>query len=138
MPMVVADEEGLLFGCYLQASGRVPFETCAIVSAGPYLALKFGYPNDEVLGGHRYAPLGLAAYEAYEVLDSEWIDEMRTANRVHRQHSDALFARYRHFVFAFHDSVLEFVASRAPEVKCLRGELRGLLFAEVGGQTKNG
>lgn len=135
-PVVVADEERLLFGYYLQAhAGGRPFETCAIVVADSYRALKFGYPNDEVLSGHRYAPLGLAAYNSYEVLDSEWIAEMAAVNRVHPSHSDKLFAADRHFVFVFHDSVLEFVASDEPQVKCLRGQLPGLLLAEVGGQA---
>ncbi|WP_395448416.1 hypothetical protein ACHMW7_26800 [Aminobacter sp. UC22_36] len=136
--MVVADEERLLFGYYLQPrSGDGSFETCAIVSADSYRALKFGYPNDEALIGHRYAPLGLTAYEAYEVLDSEWIAEMTAANRLHRSHSDRMFAADRHFVFAFHDSVLEFVTSGQPEVTSLRGQLPGLLLAKVGGQAKN-
>jgi hypothetical protein len=47
-----------------------------------YWALKFGHPNDEALSGHRYYRNGLTAYSAYEVIGSEWIEELRQINQV--------------------------------------------------------
>ncbi|MFI0846384.1 hypothetical protein [Mesorhizobium sp. IMUNJ 23232] len=131
-PLVLAEENRLLFGYYLQtrAAGE-PFDSCAIVSVGTYLALKFGYPNDEALGGHRYAPIGLRPYSAYEVLESEWIREMKEANWVHPHHTDRMFAYDRHFIFTFHDSVLEFVSSDDLAVSRSRGDLRELICAEA-------
>jgi hypothetical protein len=131
-PIVLAEENRLLFGYYVQTQvGDQPFDTCAIVSIGSYFALKFGYPNDEALRGHRYAPIGLRPYSAYEVLESEWIREMKEANRVHPHHTDRMFASDRHFIFTFHDSVLEFVSSDDLAVSRSSGDLRELIYAEA-------
>ncbi len=70
----------------------------------------FGGPNDETLSGHPLYKHGLRFYKAYEVMNSAWIREMMQRNRVHRQHSDSMFAKDRHFILTFHDSMFECVA----------------------------
>ncbi|MEQ1954093.1 hypothetical protein [Mesorhizobium sp. CN2-181] len=135
-PLVFAEENKLLFGYYVQThAGNEPFDTCAIVRVESYLALKFGYPNDEAIGGHRYAPIGLRPCSAYEVLDSEWIREIVEANRVHPHHSDRMFISDRHFIFTFHESVLEFITNDELVISRSRGELRDLIYAEASRQA---
>jgi hypothetical protein len=69
---------------------------------------KFGYPNDEALGGHPLYKHGLAAYGVFEVLSSSWIQQMTEQNRVcFPRTSDS---KMRHFIFTFHDSTFECVA----------------------------
>lgn len=87
-------------------------QSVAILTADPYLAFQFGPPNDEAISGHRLYPLGLRAYEAFEVRNSSWIASLEKANRVHSSHTPELFSDYRHFIVAFHDSTLEFIAKR--------------------------
>ena len=78
----------------------IELERCAIT--------KFGYPNDEALGGHPLYKRGLEAYGVFEVLRSSWIQQMTDQNRVNfPQTSDST---RRHFIFTFHDSTFECVA----------------------------
>jgi len=67
----------------------------------------FGPPNDEAFGGHPLASRGLGPYRAHEVRDSSWIRRLERMNAVHPYHRAERFARYRHFVFAFHDTSFE-------------------------------
>jgi hypothetical protein len=69
---------------------------------------KFGYPNDEALAGHPLFSRGLTFYGVFEVLNSSWIQQMTSQNRVcfpKTEHSDQ-----KHYIFAFHDSTFECVA----------------------------
>ncbi|WP_051370785.1 hypothetical protein [Mesorhizobium loti] len=85
-------------------------QSVAVLTADPYLAFQFGPPNDEAISGHRLYSLGLRAYEAFEVRNSSWIASLEKSNRVHSSHTPELFSGYRHFILAFHDSTLEFIA----------------------------
>ena len=71
---------------------------------------KFGYPNDEALGGHRLYEKGLGYYGFFEVLESEWIAELRQGNEVVFPDFRA-FPEGRHFIITFHDSTFECIAS---------------------------
>ncbi|MER9966893.1 hypothetical protein [Mesorhizobium sp. M0060] len=123
LPHVFADEDKLLVAYIVNMrapsfDGTNPRsvspvtngQSVAILTAKPCLALQFGLPNDEALSGHRLYQLGLQPYAAFEVLNSSWIGSLERANRVHSSHQPELFSGYRHFIFTFHDSTLEFVA----------------------------
>ena len=110
LPIVLADERCVVFG-YRTAP---PSDKRNAIFRIEYRALKFGHPNDEALSGHRYYRNGLTAYNAYEVIGSEWIEELRQINQVSFPDSSFLFTSSRHFIFTFHDSTLEFVASQRP------------------------
>lgn len=102
-PAVVQSERA----CYLIYWDRdmnrkaLEFSRCSIA--------KFGYPNDEALGGHRLYSKGLGFYGCFEVLESEWIAELRRRNEVGFPEFRA-FAEQRHFVITFHDSTFECIA----------------------------
>lgn len=97
-------------------------------------AFQFGPPNDEAIAGHRLYPMGLKPYSAFEVLNSSWIDGLEKANRVHSGHRPEWFASYRHFIFTFHDSTLEFVAENF-STTLRRGSPRSLIIAAINGSV---
>jgi hypothetical protein len=69
---------------------------------------KYGHPNDEV--GHPLTKYGLGVYGFFEVLHSNWIEEMRLNNSSHHSHSELRYNSKRHFVARFQDLTLEIVA----------------------------
>jgi hypothetical protein len=81
-------------------TGIVEFMRCSIT--------KFGYPNDEALGGHPLYKRGLKFYGVFEVLHSSWIAEMTAQNRVCFPNTQD--STLRHFAITFHDSTFECVA----------------------------
>jgi hypothetical protein len=83
----------------------------AIVRFDRYLIYKFGYPNAEALQAHPYYSLGLKAYKVFEVIDSDWVQDIEQRNRVHPRHSANRYKAYRHFLVAFEDSTFECVVS---------------------------
>jgi hypothetical protein len=79
-----------------------------------FLHFRHGYPNDEALEGHPLAKHGLKSYDVFEVEHSPLIDELKKQNRVHRRHTDALFAKDRHWVFTFQDETLDVIGRDVP------------------------
>lgn len=139
LPSLVADEH-TLFVCYL-LEARAPDwdgstirmldvdsagEPTVVLKVRPCWAHLFGPPNEEAIAGHRLAKLGLEPFSAFEVTGSAWIADLERANRVHRHHDRTPFDRLRHFIFTFHDSVLEFV-SEDFEVTITLGSVRETL-----------
>jgi hypothetical protein len=123
LPSLVADEH-TLFVCYLTQTYEPDWDGSTIrmveqdSEGEPMAVLKvplcrahlFGPPNEEAISGHRLAKLGLEPFSAFEVLSSAWIADLEHANRVHPYHHASQYAGLRHFIFTFHDSVLEFIA----------------------------
>ncbi len=122
-PMVLAGEHHLHLVFYLEnrspdwdgTTVRVVGETTAgesvvLVQFARAYAHMFGPPNDEAFGGHPLASRGLGPYRAHEVRDSSWVRRLERMNAVHPYHKAEHFARYRHFIFAFHDTTFECVA----------------------------
>ena len=72
--------------------------------------MKYGWPNDEVFNGHPYYDLGLKPYAFYEVINSDWIEEIKKRNSIHPRHSSELFEKDSHFIFYFHDSCFEIIS----------------------------
>jgi hypothetical protein len=103
---VVADEYALELSYAIARAGGKAF-----VSFTDPLIHRFGAPNDEARSGHPLFNLGLQHYAALEVLNSPWIAELARQNEVHPKHSPGLYSGYRHFVWTFHDSTFECVAS---------------------------
>jgi hypothetical protein len=140
LPHVFADEHQLLVGYIVQVTDanwdgsttRVvgpdsDDEFCALVIVEDYLAFKFGPPNDEAIEGHRLYHLGFTPYSSFEVLNSKWIAGLEIANRVHERHRPEHFSRYRHIILTFHDSTLEFIATRFA-VQTVRGSIRTVVL----------
>ena len=73
-------------------------------------SVRFGGPNDEVLHGHPLAKVGLESYGFHEVMNSTWIGQEEQINSVHIGHQGGWHALLRHFIFTFHDDLLECLA----------------------------
>jgi hypothetical protein len=101
---LVVQSESASFLIYWDRENRrkaLKFNRCSVS--------KFGYPNDEALSGHRLYKKGLGFYGFFEVVESQWIAELRKSNEVVFPDSKG-FEGKRHFVITFHDSTFECIA----------------------------
>ena len=73
-------------------------------------SVRFGFPNDEALGGHRLWGHGLQFYAAHEVMDSAWLAEVRETERHHPLAASVPFPDAKHYLLTFHDTTMEAIA----------------------------
>lgn len=105
-PQVFADDTIFVLRYY---TGK---EKIAVIVFPLANVFKFGSPNDEALGGHPLIKNGLKYYSVQKVENSSWIAELEKQNSVHPQHESKRFLKDKHhYVFTFHDSTLELVAT---------------------------
>lgn len=121
-PLVLANEDTLV-AAYLPAvpsseetSGTElgpvgPTRTTIVVFHQCY-AIHFGLPNDEAFVSHPLADRGLHPCGAFEVEQSSWLHGLDMRNRAHPRHSPEQFQQLHHWVWTFHNSVLECAARR--------------------------
>jgi hypothetical protein len=122
-PMLVAGEHSLRLAYYLEdvppgwdgttvrvVSEDAAEEPCALVSFKGAYAHMFGPPNDEAFSGHPLAERGLRPYAVFEVEQSSWLRQLERMNSVHPYHRPEHFGKYKHYVFAFHDTTFECIA----------------------------
>ena len=111
-PVILSDERKLLLGYIIQDrdSSFSRAEHFALIEFRGYWSYMFGAPNDEAIDGHPLATRGLNPYGSFEVQDSSWIRQVERMNSVHPNHDPKRFDRYKHYVFAFHDSTFECIA----------------------------
>jgi hypothetical protein len=72
--------------------------------------MKFGYPNDEALGGHPLYEKGLGAYSIFEVLNSSWDKLLSDQNLIPFPNPRPAERLSRHFIVTFHESTFECLA----------------------------
>ncbi len=101
-------------------------EPVALIEFALYESLMFGMPNDEALNGHPLYSRGLHRYGAFQIKNSSWIRQLEKMNSIHPYHDPESFKRYKHYIFAFHDSTFECVAEGL-SVSEHEGPLAGLL-----------
>ncbi|MCP3929775.1 MAG: hypothetical protein GY705_11815 [Bacteroidetes bacterium] len=70
---------------------------------------KFGVANDEVNHGLPLWNKGLKFYSAHEIENSNWIQELKKIHSVHPQFSEDRWKDLKHYVFLFHDELLEVI-----------------------------
>ena len=106
MPKVFANDSRFVLRYYTQ-EGKI-----AVISFPLANIFTFGSPNDEAIRGHRLAKDGFHLYCVHEVLNSAWIEALEKSNSVHPRHNKSDFLKNKHhFLFSFHDSTLEVVAT---------------------------
>jgi len=123
-PMIVCDEFVTVVAFYLEEGGpNWDGKTVRVVgpgSTGEMIAIVrfdlcysslFGPPNDEAFSGHPLASRGLGPYSAVMVENSSWVRALERMNAVHPYHRPDAFAKWKHFILSFHDSVFECVAN---------------------------
>jgi hypothetical protein len=111
-PFIVSSEERTLIGFYARGEDAEQRNSDAVTVAELVgcTSVKFGFPNDEVLDGHRLDDPGLGYYEPHEVDNSAWLIELRAIEAVHEHAPQVPFENARHYVLTFHDSTLEAIA----------------------------
>lgn len=122
MPVVLSDETIILLAYFIQekpsnqmgslvhTASTTISESLALIEFNSYCSFMFGAPNDEAFSGHPLESRGLHPYGAFEIENSSWIRQLERMNSVHPNHNPENFARFKHLVFAFHDSTFECVA----------------------------
>ena len=119
MPIILSDEHRLLLAYIIQAPSdssldsivqQAEGEDFALIEFQRYRSFMFGSPNDEAFSGHPLASRGLHPYACFQIEASSWIRQLERMNSVSFRHDPTRFARYNHYVFAFHDSTFECVA----------------------------
>ena len=117
-PIILSDEHRLLLAYMIQDRADASLESIvdkegedfAVIEFERYRSYMFGAPNDEAFEGHPLASRGLCPYACFQIESSSWIRQLEHMNSVHWRHDPTRFARYKHYVFAFHDSTFECVA----------------------------
>jgi hypothetical protein len=118
-PLVLADENTLVltYTPARTATGKVDGsgppsadDTAVIVVFRQCYATHFGFPHDEAFASHPLAGRGLSPCGAFEVESSTWVRGLEMRNRGHPRHDPELFQQLRHWVWTFHESVLECAA----------------------------
>lgn len=99
-------------------------EGIATIKFTKYAQFKFGNPNDEAITGHPLYKYGLQAYSIQEVINSNWIEELKRMNSVHPHHKDSSFELYKHFIFFFHDRCFEIVCEKFEEIQDRKSTLK--------------
>jgi len=120
-PCVYADDSSFVIRYYTHD------ENIAVIVFPLVSIFKFGSPNDESLGGHPLINNGLEYYSVHKINNSTWVTELEKQNSVHHRHDKGLFLRDKHhYIFTFHDSTLELVATEGkfwkPVIKVLASE----------------
>lgn len=95
---------------YLLGSSGIEGNLVATIEFKSCVSAKLGSPNDEVNAGHPLFGKGFEGYTALRVVNSPWIDELKSINSVHDFYDPNYWVDLHHFVFGFHDSTFECVA----------------------------
>jgi hypothetical protein len=74
------------------------------------LVITYITATDETFASHPLTGRGLRPCGAFEVQSSSWLRDLEVRNRGHPRHDPQLFHQLRHWVWTFHDSVLECAA----------------------------
>ena len=90
---------------------RVPVDQIASIRFNKYAQYKFGNPNDESLEGHYYYDLGLEPFIFQEVIDSDWIDDLRELDALDSMHDPAQWDQQRHIIIPLKDTCFEVACS---------------------------
>lgn len=99
----------------------------ALVEFDRCISAKLGAPNDEVWSGHPLKGKGQEAYRAQRVVNSHWLMDLQAINTVHRCYDPRSWRDLHHYIFWFHDSTFECVAS-SYRVETYRENMKSLLI----------
>lgn len=95
----------------------------ALVEFNHCYCYRFGGINEEVISGHPLFEHGLEAYAAHIIENSKWIQEQSKINAVHKNYSQALWDKRKHYVFTFHDEIFECIAD-GYKVEVFKGKMK--------------
>ena len=101
-------------------------EPMALVEFERCQSAKLGAPNDEVFSGHPLSGKGLKPYAAQRVVNSIWLKELETINRVHSRYNPAHWRHLNHYIFWFKDSTFECIAESF-KIETYRESMKAML-----------
>ena len=78
--------------------------------------------SDETFDAHPFAFRGLSGCGVYRVEDSSWLRRLTAIQYYHSRPYPGAFSSTKHFIFVFHDSILE-VAADDVEVLSFEGSM---------------
>ena len=93
------------------------------------ILFKYGYPNDEV--GHPLTKYGLGSYGFFEVINSEWVQEVSDTNKSHSSHIKSMFDIYRHYIARFKDVTIEIMCTKFEEVELTKTDLISFVNEQI-------
>ena len=88
---------------------RVPIDQITSIRFNKYAKYKFGSPNDEILDGYSYNDIGIEPFCFQEILDSNWIEDLRELSALEPFHNDATWDEYQHIIIPMKDSCFEVI-----------------------------
>lgn len=88
---------------------RVPVDQIVSIRFNKYAKYRFGNPDDETLDGYSYTDIGLEQFCFQEILESDWIEDLRALSAIDPFHNDAAWDEYRHIIIPMKDSCFEVV-----------------------------
>ena len=94
-----------------EGEGTIRGERLAVVSFELCRWASLGGPNDEVHDGHPLSGKGLDSHTAQLVVNSRKLAELEGINSVHTQYHPNQWSDVNHYIFWFHDSTFECLAS---------------------------
>jgi hypothetical protein len=127
LPIVLADDYGLVLSYLLLGPMMGPIIGAYILFDG-LRTHSLGSPNDEALRGHPLWSRGLRSYGAFQVENSPLIESLERINSIHPFHKPERYQVLKHFIFTFHDSTFECVATSF-QIKTAEGEIRSARLA---------
>ena len=110
MPVLISTDHRTLIAFYVPDRDVTDGLEVQTAEFNGCASVMFGFPNDEVLHGHRLHGHGLEWYGLHVIEESTWIAELVRIERVHDRAPAEPFAGSKHYLLAFHDSTLEAIA----------------------------
>ncbi len=71
---------------------------------------RFGAPSNETIHGHPYYPLGLFSHSFFQLKESDWLEQLKTINKIHPYYDEQRWTKAKHFIITFHDKMFECIA----------------------------
>ena len=88
---------------------RVPVDQIASIRFNKYAQYKFGSPYDETLDGYSYNDIGIKQFCFQEILDSDWIEDLRELSALDPFYNDATWDEFQHIIIPMKDSCFEII-----------------------------
>ena len=110
---------------YSKGSDEIVFNL-ALVEFTNAIAHKFGVCNDEALAGHPLYDKGLEFYSAHQIINSNWIKEIKNIHKSHPKFNESMWKNEKHYLLLFKDSLFE-VVSHGFKIETHKSTFRDLI-----------
>ena len=91
----------------------LPAETTQVIFRHP-AGVRYSDVNDEVIEAHPLSGRGLKPYGPFMVVNSRWLEELRSCHSVHLQYDEVRWRASQHYMLCLKDCLYEVITSTAP------------------------